>query len=285
MICAFRALFLAAVCSLVMLGQTCAVSFSDDEDGSSAAFNNRQKGCTTWTLTYATSGGATVSVAIEQALDVNGSPGTWVPWFGAPVVGSLPSTDVNGLVVVGPSYVPWVRVSWTLMGGTNPRIVGSLQGAGYLSGGGGGGSVPDPLAVIGEYEQGDDFGATTPPVVTGRIGSDRAVQADFACTQQAVVSATSSGNTLLLAGVAGQTLRVCHLSFSMDGTADVKIVSGTGMACADGAADVTGVYPQIDALALDFGAVSALRAPSAEDLCLNLSGAVNLGGVVIYASF
>jgi len=148
--------------------------------------------------------------------------------------------------------------------------------------GGGGGSVPNPLPVDGC----DAIGAapTCNPVFSA--GYDGSVIKPFLfCSSQAAVNLTASGNTQIIALAAAKRVRICHISISGDSAVNVKFTTGTGANCATGTADLTGFYQQTNALALDFSGFSPLTGGVASAVCVNLSGASNWGGVVMYAQF
>jgi hypothetical protein len=108
---------------------------------------------------------------------------------------------------------------------------------------------------------------------------------DFACTNQAAVAFTASGNTQIIALSGSTVIRICHFSVSTDAVTNLKFTRGTGANCSTGTTDVSGLYYQVTWLALDFGTQSALRGAAAGAICVNSSATVNGGGMVIYAQY
>ena len=107
----------------------------------------------------------------------------------------------------------------------------------------------------------------------------------FSCNSQEIVNLSASGNTQIVALSAGDVIRVCHISFSMDAVADVTFREGTGTNCDTDDTAISGIYRDANWIALDFGADGALRGSSGQALCVNLGTAVNAGGVITYAQF
>ena len=107
----------------------------------------------------------------------------------------------------------------------------------------------------------------------------------FSCTSSTTISITGSGNTQIIAAVTDQLVRICHISLSFDANSDFSIREGTGTDCGTNDIALTGTYLDINSIALDFGAVGALRNSASQALCLNFGSSVNAGGVITYAQF
>jgi len=108
------------------------------------------------------------------------------------------------------------------------------------------------------------------------------------CTNQAVVQFTASGagsTRIITAAGGGRRIVLCHLSVGLNAPTNLIIERGTGINCGTGNVDLTGAYQNVSAIALDFGYWSVLQTTVNNDVCLNVSGAVTVGGVVIYAEF
>jgi hypothetical protein len=136
----------------------------------------------------------------------------------------------------------------------------------------------------------------TPPVMLSMPGNDTLAGAGIqpwdspiVCKGRANITLSGAGNTQILAVPSGPAAarrhHICHISFALDTVVDVKLTEGTGVNCATGTADITGLYQNVSALGLDFGGYSPLMASRSTAICINLSGAAVGGGVVIFATF
>lgn len=119
------------------------------------------------------------------------------------------------------------------------------------------------------------------------VDSRFTLESDFHCSQSAVIQFTAggAGANQIVALSANQAIRICHISFTNSVAINVSLVRGTGANCSTGTANVTGVYTNVTSLALDLGPGGALRVPIGEALCINVSGAATVGGVVSFAQF
>lgn len=149
-----RFLFVLAVLTAApALAQDCSVSFSITAAGSTSAFDNRTKGCITWTLAYNSTGFSGLTITLQGAPDSSGSPGAWSTITAA--TGSNPETTTSQNSATFATYFPWVRVtvsgltgSGTIKGTAYGSRTGAQAGA-DPSGGGGGGGCTAPCVVIG----------------------------------------------------------------------------------------------------------------------------------------
>lgn len=124
------------------------------------------------------------------------------------------------------------------------------------------------------------------PLMTAKLdGTGALVRSDFTCTSQAAIILAAGTNVVVVAGTAMTTIRVCHISFSMDATANIILRQGSGTTCGSSTTNLTGAYQNVTGLALDFTEIAPLVAGTGLDLCINSSGSVTLGGVVTYAQF
>lgn len=139
------------------------------------------------------------------------------------------------------------------------------------------------LFVQGPAAQGAAI-AGNPNLLAQRDSSGN-VQTEFRCDQQLAFDLTGSGNTEIVPLTGGQTIRVCHVSLAAASALDVRFTRGTGTNCGTGTANVSGLYRNITALALDFSNKSPMLSASGEALCINQSAAVNSGGIVIFSKF
>lgn len=108
----------------------------------------------------------------------------------------------------------------------------------------------------------------------------------YGCSRFAAITASAAGNTQIIAGVATARIRICHLSLSAASAVGVAFQYGGGANCSVGPIALTGVYQALGAgvpLTLDFGHASQVILPASAALCVNLSGAVAVGGFVTYS--
>ena len=102
-------------------------------------------------------------------------------------------------------------------------------------------------------------------------------------TSQVAVSVSSSGNNELVALTSAQTIYVCDLTLIADGAVDVQLIYGTGTACGTGETNMSGVMKLTAAgsgWTHDYG--GRLKTAEANALCLELSGAVAVNGILTY---
>lgn len=98
----------------------CQIYFTLTSSGAvSAAQDNRQNGCTTWSVVYSNSGFSAVSVTLQSAPNNAGVPGSYSSGFPVQqsiVTGSNPMMSTTGgyLWVVGINA--WIRVSLSASG-------------------------------------------------------------------------------------------------------------------------------------------------------------------------
>ena len=274
-------LSLAASCSMRPALAQCSASFNFTADGSQAQIDNRTNGCIDFQVTYNAANALALSLEVESAPDAGGVPGAWVSFAGTIVTGVNPNVDTEQNYTLLRGYYPWVRVTLSGLMGASARVRGTLKGspAALESGTP---VFPQPAEVEGC----DDTGTppTCKPVPTAHFdGTD--VETDFVCNTPTPLTLTASGNTEIVALTAMKSIRICHISLSGDSTVNVKLTTGTGSNCGTGTADLTGFYNQAVSIALDFQQGAALRAPAGNAVCVNLSGASNWGGVVVYGKF
>ena len=219
----------------------------------SASFDNRQVGCTTWTIAYTSSVYASLILTVQDAPDAAGAPGAWVTFAGTVMAGVNPNGAITQASTSLAGYYPWMRVN-----------LSKGVGAGAIRG------------VLYGYKE-----RTTQSIFVWGGGP---AGAPAFCPLSAVVTLAGIGTTQIVGLVAGQSIRVCHVSFSLTGPSAMTFVRGTGANCAAGTANLSGAYANVTAMALDFG-VSPLTVAAGNALCVNLAAAVNAGGIVVYAIF
>lgn len=225
-------------------------------------FNNRQIGCNIWQIQYSNNGFSAISVALEEAPDANGTPGTWATMTATPVFGVNPNTNTVGASALlnsfGAPSPAWVRVrlvSATGAGSVVGIAVGFRSAAATLGSGGGGGGGGGVVVPNG-------------------------------CTLQSPITLSATGSTRIINAGGTGTVRICEISFSTTAAEDIQIVEGTGTNCTTGTAIVSGLYKSVQSMVLDPQVTAPITAQTAgDDICLNQSAAQPLGGLVIYAKF
>lgn len=118
----------------------------------------------------------------------------------------------------------------------------------------------------------------------GGVTPAAAVCDDPSKVTSVAVNATASGNTELVALTADDIVYICGYNFMSSGAADVRLVYGTGTACATGETGITGLYPLIAQTGIavpNGGAVQAKGAVS-NAVCIESSATVNVRGLLSY---
>lgn len=134
------------------------------------------------------------------------------------------------------------------------------------------------------------FTSGTANVVVRATSNGSVVATNFnpiACTDVAVINTAASGNVELVPLVAGKTVYVCSYYVIAEGAVDVRLVYGTGTACATGETSVTGTYALSTTAFVNRGSGIGLvtRGIVSNALCVETSGAVQINGEVTYTQF
>jgi len=105
------------------------------------------------------------------------------------------------------------------------------------------------------------------------------------CDLKATYDGTATGNTELVALTSGRGVYVCGYSILAGGTVNVKLISGTGTACASGSANLTPAFQLTAQTGLVDGSPfwRGLKTPTAEALCINASGSTAVQAIVYYS--
>jgi len=107
------------------------------------------------------------------------------------------------------------------------------------------------------------------------------------CNSSVKIDTASSGNVELVALSGSTVIRVCGYNFIANGTVAVQMIYGTGTACATGETDLTGAYN----LTAQSGIVvqspfwTGMATAPGNALCIELSGAIQVSGVVFYTQY
>jgi hypothetical protein len=110
----------------------------------------------------------------------------------------------------------------------------------------------------------------------------------IACTKSALYDASTSGSTKLVTGTATAQIYVCGFNLFAGGTANVKLVYGTGGTCGSGTIAITPAYTLIAQTGMVdhqpyYAGITAV--PASNDLCINTSAGVAVQAIVYYTQF
>lgn len=131
-----------------------------------------------------------------------------------------------------------------------------------------------------------------PPTGATYIGANTSgatgglVQGLIQCDSSAPYDASTNGSTELVALTASRTIYVCGYSILNGGTAtNVKLIYGTGTACATGSTNMTPAYQLIANAGIVDGSQFSrgLKTASANALCINTSAGNAVQAIVYYA--
>lgn len=199
----------------------CVVVLEFTATGTTSAFDNRPTACTTWHLTYQSSGFTALSLQFEAASDSFGSPGTFAAWPTLASGASLPLTSTTEGQATGYKYKPWIRVN-----------LSSVTGSGVVKG-----------QLVG-YRAGASQDSSAAPLVTdtsGRLRIDTTDPCASPSVTKSNVSVAITANSELVALTSGQTIYVCSYNLVLTGTTPtVQFVYGTGAVCVTGQVALSG---------------------------------------------
>ncbi len=107
------------------------------------------------------------------------------------------------------------------------------------------------------------------------------------CDSSAVYDASTSGSTQIVALTSGQTIYVCGFVLFSGGTANVKLVYGTGTNCATSPANMTPAFQLTAQTGASYGNGEGVVVQTAGSnaLCVNSSAAVAVQALVTYTKF
>lgn len=243
---------------LVRVTGDCEIYFNFTATGSTAAYDNRVRGCNYWTLYTAPSGYSAINLTIQGAQDNNGVAGTFNNWAADTILlGTHPVTSANASNVQANVYFPWVRVTLNSATGSG-RVQGVLLGYRHTFA---------PVQAIESGTNGISLVSAT------------------ACTNQTDFSISASGNNQIIAASGATRIRICSISFSATATQIVSITAGTGVNCGTGTDTIAGPYQATQSFVFDFTALTPLILPVGAAMCINQGSAITGGGVVLWAQF
>lgn len=175
-----------------------------------AGYDNRFKGCITWTVTYQTEGVGAVSLELDGAPTAAGIPGSWVTWP-APAPGTVfPVTTLSQGQATAYQFQPWVSI-----------ILNSATGTGTVYG-----------RVVGWRPQaGQD--STAIGLSVAAVNTDPC-QSSAIIKRSAFANITTATTTALVTPVAAQNVTVCGVTVDMVATVTADTIlleQGTGATC------------------------------------------------------
>lgn len=197
-----------------------------------AGFDNRQKGCTQWTLAVTISGFSATSITMDDAQDGGGSASSWASWQGTITTGSLPITATTSYRLQVTGFYPWVSVNLATLTGTGVVTVsayGFRDSPGGSSAATGCGTAAntyvtywtDPSTICGNAGLTYDATATNTLTLTRTWNN---VATTFTVFKMNVTDTTSAAGSLLLDLQVGGTER---FSVGKSGTTTIFDSNGT----------------------------------------------------------
>ena len=237
----------------------------DRLSGTTAGANVSQAG--TWTvqpgntanttpwLQTISQGGNSATVSAGGALKTDASATT------QPVSGTIAATQ-SGTWTVQPGNTA-NTTAWKVDGSAVTQPVSGTFGVGTT-----GAAVP----AAGGYQANNVGG-----LLTGQIG----------CGSSVVYDASTSGSTHLVALASSQSVYVCGYSIIAGGTVNVKLITGTGSACATGSANITPAYQLTAQAGISDGSpiFRGLKGAASSALCINASAGIAVQAIVYYTQF
>lgn len=178
------------------------------------------------------------------------------------------SSAVQGAIPAGSAIIGKVGIDQTTPGTTNLVALTPAQvGAGATA------AAPPANAEL----MGAITGPTTGGLLTGVIQ----------CDSKAIYDASTSGSTELVALSSGKSIYICGKTIFSGGTANVKLIYGTGTACATGSNNLTPAFQLtaqtglVDPSPFYRGSKTAVS----NALCINSSAGVAVQAEVYYTQF
>lgn len=111
---------------------------------------------------------------------------------------------------------------------------------------------------------------------------------DISCDQKAIYDAATNGKTELVALITGTRIYVCGFTIRTGATGvGVRLIYGTGTACATGTTSVTPVFTltSYDGLVEASGDYRGMKTPNSNALCIETDNGVAVDAIVYYAQF
>lgn len=231
---------------------------------------------------FGTAGSADAQVRSIQGI----AGGTAVPVSGTVTVtdgsGALNVIVDSGTVTTVSTVTSVTAIGTSVTPGTSAGHLGKAEDAGVNSGDTG----------VSVLHQRQDTPATTSAdgdYTTAKVNQyghqfTAALCNDPALTTTVAITGTINGNSELVALTSNQTIYLCGYNFIAGGTANVRLVYGTGTACATGETGITGLYPLIAQTGINagFGGAVIAKAAISNAVCIETSASITVGGMVQY---
>lgn len=205
------------------------------------------------------------------------------------------NTSVAAAIPAGTAIIGKVGVDQTTPGTTNGVAIVGVNAATALAGNGvtGTGSQRVTIASDNSPVAGMAVGATGSAVpanahyMGAASGATGLLTGMISCDSTAIYDASTSGSTELVAISGSKSIYVCGYSIVAGGTVNVKLISGTGTACATGSSNKTPAYQLTAQTGISDGApfFRGLKTASGGALCINASAGVAAQAIVYYAQF
>lgn len=234
------------------------------------------QGIASMTPLLATVTATNLSTNVAQINGVTPLMGNGVTGTGSPRV----TIASDGTAISTAGYMS-VKIDQTTPGTTNlvsltaetTKVIGTVRNlgnAGAVFDAATGAAPPANAVYIGSLTSG----------ATGGL-----VQPFISCDSTAIYDASTNGSTELKALTSGRTVYVCGYSILSAGTVNVKLIYGTGTACATGSNNMTPAYQLTAQVGLVDGSPFSrgLKTASANALCINTSAGVAVQAIVYYA--
>lgn len=202
--------------------------------------------------------------------------GTWglTTWAGS-TLGAITTYGTSPGAVLAPSVNAFVTNATALgqavMASSSPVTIASNQSANALWGHVATGSAPPS-------------GSTYVGALTGGA-TGGLVQGIIQCSNSVIYDASTNGSTELVALSSGRSIYVCGYSILAGGTVNVKLIYGTGTACATGSNNMTPAFQLTAQVGLVDSStfVRGLKTAASNALCINTSAGVATQAIVYYS--
>lgn len=285
----------------------CSGGTTDTDDGSiaagqvtsiPAALMNVYSGAAWTRLTF---GQATMANSLPVAIASNQGAipvtqsGTWTvlpgntanttAWLVTGTGGTFPSTQ-SGTWTVQPGNTA-NTTAWLVAGGkTNNNAAPGATNFGVLP------CIANATAPT--WTEGNQVNCSTDLKGATRVlnvdTTGAAISPGISCNSVAVIDTAASGNTQLVALNGSTSIYICSYIITAEATVDVRLVRGTGTACATGETSITGTFAFSTTTGLlgvsrGSGLGMITKGSSGDAVCIETSGAVQVNGEITYTQF